>query len=68
MGDETIQHFFWRGRDYKELHYTVKSYSVWQNYLLLVRKQNIFGMHVTVQKEKTFTAREANNSIQNKLK
>lgn len=47
MGDETLQHLlFWRG-DYTELHYTVNTHSVRKNFLLLFRKQHIFGMHVT---------------------
>jgi hypothetical protein len=55
--------FFLKGGDYKKLHYTVNTYSVQQNYLLLVRKQHIFGTHVTVRKEKTFIASEANSTL-----
>jgi len=46
-----------------ELHYTVNTHSVRKNFLLLVRIQHIFGMPVTVQKEKTFIRREAKNTL-----
>jgi len=53
---------FLEGRDYMELHYTVNTYSVRTNFLFLVKKTTLFLEHVTVQKEKKFITREANNT------